>query len=139
MIQEYLGQIDELLTTKSAVDDVAIVRRSIRDTDTEKVLNYRYRVTLADGSLVELTERVLEAQGILEVTRYRHHWQDADGHLIKRWDNAPHHPTVDTFPHHLHDGAENSVVSHPPITGFEVLQRILVEVETQMSQRREQP
>jgi hypothetical protein len=31
------------------------------------------------------------------------------------------------------------VVSHPPITGFEVLQRILVEVETQMSQRREQP
>lgn len=134
MIQEYLGQIDELLTTNSAVNDVAIVRRSIRDTDTEKVLNYRYRVTLADGSLVELTERVLEAQGILEVTRYRHHWQDADGHLIKRWDNAPHHPTVDTFPHHLHDGAENTVVSHPPSTGLEVLQRILVEVETGMSQ-----
>ena len=118
---------------------MAIVRRSIRDTDTEKVLNYRYRVTLADGSLVELSERVLEAQGILEVTRYRHHWQDADGHLIKRWDNAPHHPTVDTFPHHLHDGAENSVVSHPPITGFEVLQRILVEVETQLSQKNKQP
>ena len=139
MIQEYLGQIDELLTTNSAVNDVAIVRRSIRDTDTEKVLNYRYRVTLADGSLVELTERVLEAQGILEVTRYRHHWQDADGHLIKRWDNAPHHPTVDTFPHHLHDGAEDSVASRPPITGFEVLQRILVEVETQLSQKNKQP
>ena len=42
----------------SAVSDVAVVRRSIRDTDTEKVLNYRYRVTLADGSLVDLTESV---------------------------------------------------------------------------------
>ena len=134
MINEYLGQIDELLATNSAVSDVAVVRRSIRDTDTEKVLNYRYRVTLADGSLVELTERVLEAQGILEITRYRHHWQDADGHLIKRWDNAPHYPAVDTFPHHLHDRAENSVVSHSPITGLEVLQRVLVEVETQVSQ-----
>jgi len=121
------------------VSDVAVVRRSIRDTDTEKVLNYRYRVTLADGSLVELSERVLEAQGILEITRYRHHWQDADGHLIKRWDNAPHYPAVDTFPHHLHDRAENSVVSHSPITGLEVLQRVLVEVETQVSQKNKQP
>jgi hypothetical protein len=105
----------------------------------ETVLNYRYRVTLADGSLVEMTERVVAAQGIFEITKYRHHWQDTNGHLIKRWDNAPHHPTVDTFPHHLHDGAETRVVGHPPITGLEVLQRILVQIEAQMSQASEQP
>jgi hypothetical protein len=138
MVQEYLRQIDELLSTSPVVSDVVIVRRSIRDTDLEKVLNYR-RVTLADGSLIELTERVLEAQGILEVTEYRHHWQDAQGHLIKRWDNAPHHPTVETFPHHLHDGDENHVVGHPPITGLEVVQRIVAEVETQLSQKNKQP
>jgi len=133
MIEEYLRQIDELLSTSPMVNDVVIVRRSIRDTELEKVLNYRYRVTLADGGLVEMTERVLEVQGALEVTRYRHHWQNANGLLIKRWDNAPHYPALETFPHHLHDGAENRVAPHPAITGLEALQRILAEVEAQGS------
>src|SRR5262245_13468052 len=105
----------------------------MRDTEFEKVLNYRYRIILADGGLVEMTERVLEVRGTLAVTKYRHHWQDSQGRLLKRWDNAPHHPTVDTFPHHLHDGAEDQVVRQPAITGIEVLQRILAELETQES------
>lgn len=137
MIREYLRQIDEILTTSPAVIDVVIVRRSIWDTEFETLLNYRYRVIMSDGSVVEMTERVVHAQGLLEVTKYRHHWQDAGGHLIKRWDNAPHHPTVDTFPHHLHDATGNRVVNHPPITGLEVVRRIVAEVETQLSQKNE--
>ena len=109
--------------------EVEIVRRSVRDTDFEKVLNYRYRIILTDRNFVELTERVVEVHGNLEVTKYRHHWQDANGALIMRWDNAPHHPAVETFPHHLHDGPENRVMNHPAITGLEALQRILAEVE----------
>lgn len=34
--------------------------------------------------------------------KYRYHLQDAEGALLCRWDNAPHHPTVETFPHHFH-------------------------------------
>ena len=74
MIETYLRDIEELLSTSVVVSDVEVVRRSIRDTDLEKVLNYRYRVTLANGGLIEMTERVLERQGTLEVTKYRHHW-----------------------------------------------------------------
>jgi hypothetical protein len=130
MIEEYLRNIDELLSTSAAVSDVEVVRRSLRDTDLEKVLNYRYRVTLVNGGLIEMTERVLEVQGTLAVTKYRHHWQDSRGRLLKRWDNAPHYPVIETFPHHLHDGAEDYVVRHPAITGLEVLHRILAEIGT---------
>ncbi len=129
MIEAYLRQIDELLSASPMVSDVEVLRRSIRDTEFERVLNYRYRVMLADGGFVEMTERVLEARGVLEVTRFRHHWQDGNGRLIKRWDNAPHHPEVDTFPNHLHDRAEDRVVSHPAINGLEVLQHILFREE----------
>ncbi len=129
MIETYLQQIDELLSTCPFVSEVQILRRSIRDTELEKVLNYRYRVTLADGGFVELTERILEVGSSLEVTKYRHHWQASTGKLIKRWDNAPHHPEVDTFPDHLHDGIENQVVSHAPINGLEVLRLILDDLE----------
>jgi hypothetical protein len=31
--------------------------------------------------------------------------------LIHRWDNAPNHPEVDSFPHHFHDGKENNILS----------------------------
>ena len=129
MLEEYLRQIEELLSTSPVVRDVEIVRHTVRDTALEKVLNYRYRVILADGGFIEMTERVLEVQGTLEITKYRHHWQDGNGVLIKRWDNAPHYPAIDTFPHHLHDGSEDYVVSHQAITGLEALQYILAEVE----------
>jgi len=129
MLEEYLRQIEELLSTSPVVRDVEIVRRTVRDTALEKVLNYRYRIMLADGGFVEMTERVLEVQGTLEMTKYRQHWQDGNGVLIKRWDNAPHYPAIDTFPHHLHDGAEDCVVSHQAITGLEALRCILAEVE----------
>jgi len=129
MIEEYLRHIEALLSTSPAVREVEIVRRSVRDSDLEKVLNYRYRVVLVDGGFVEMTERVLEVHGTLEMTKYRHHWQDSHGVLIKRWDNAPHYPVIDTFPHHLHDGAEDCVVGHRAITGLEALRCILAEVE----------
>ena len=74
MLEEYLRQIDELLSINPAVRDVEIVRRSLRDTDFEKVLNYRYRIILTDRNFVEMTERVVEVHGSLEVTKYRHHW-----------------------------------------------------------------
>ena len=131
MIEAYLQGIDALLSASSLVRDVEIVRRTIRDTEFEKVLHYRYRVLLANGDFIEMTERVLEAQGRLEVTKYRHHWQDRQSRLLKRWDNAPHYPAIDTFPHHLHDGTEDDVVPHPAITGLEVLQYILETVEAQ--------
>ena len=131
MIEAYLQGIDALLSASPLVRDVEIVRRSIRDTEFEKVLHYRYHVLLANGDFVEMTERVLAAQGRLEVTKYRHHWQDRHNRLLKRWDNAPHYPAIDTFPHHLHDGTEDNVVPHPAITGLEVLQYILETVEAQ--------
>jgi uncharacterized protein DUF6516 len=131
MIEAYLRGIDALLSASLLVRDVEIVRRSIRDTEFEKVLHYRYRVLLANGDFIEMTERVLEAQGRLEVTKYRHHWQDRHSRLLKRWDNAPHYPAIATFPHHLHDGTEDYEVPHPAITDLEVLQYILETVEAQ--------
>jgi len=35
-----------------------------------------------------------------EVEKYAYHLQDAGGRLILRYDNRPHHPDVETFPHH---------------------------------------
>lgn len=40
MIEEYLQQLDQLLSASPAVRDVEIIRRSLRDTEWEKILHY---------------------------------------------------------------------------------------------------
>lgn len=34
--------------------------------------------------------------------KYSFHWVDATGKLLCRWDNAPHWPSLKTFPSHKH-------------------------------------
>ncbi len=80
---------------------------------------------MCDGSLLELTERLVEERHTITVTKYRHHWQDQNAKLIKRWDNAPHHAEIETFPHHVHDGLETNVLRHDEIRGRDVLINVI--------------
>jgi len=50
---------------------------------------------------------------------YSFHWQDQEGQLISRWDNAPHFPNINTFPHHKH--IESEVVPSNEISLEEVI------------------
>jgi hypothetical protein len=41
--------------------------------------------------------------------RYRFHLMDANDTCLFRFDNAPHHPGLSTFPDHRHDGPDEAV------------------------------
>lgn len=58
----------------------------------------KVRVELKNGWLMDYWEH--SAPGL---RRYSFHVFQGD-QMIIRWDNAPHHPDVDTFPHHKHVG-----------------------------------
>ena len=111
MIERDMNDLDVLVSASPSIVDIDIIRRDIRDTGLEKTALFRYRIKLIDESLIEITERILEERGGLTTTKYRCHWQTGSGKLIKRWDNAPHHPEIETFPHHLHNGSEENVKS----------------------------
>ena len=53
---------------------------------------------------------------------YSYHWQDKEKRLIRRWDNAPHHSNIETFPHHLH--MEDDVKPSEEPTFVEILEKI---------------
>lgn len=57
----------------------------------------KVKALLVDNSQLYVREYVSEGERI-----YSYHWQDADGKLRIRWDNAPHRPEMKTFPHHKH-------------------------------------
>ncbi len=131
MINKYLNDLDALISASPAIIDVDIIRRDIRDTGLEKIALYRYRIKLKDGSTIEITERLLEEGKKLDTTKYRYHWQTQSGKLIKRWDNAPHHPEIDTFPNHLHIGTDDNVLRFSKISALDILISIIDTLEAQ--------
>jgi hypothetical protein len=70
---------------------------------------------------------------------YAFHWERRalDG-LLYRWDDAPHHREIGTFPHHLHNGSELAVVeSQLPVDSSEsALRHILGFIENRLDENR---
>jgi hypothetical protein len=65
-------------------------------------INLRIRIRFASGHLLEFNEAVIINNEQINHLSYRYHFQDKQNNLIFRYDNAPHFPTLDNFPHHKH-------------------------------------
>ncbi|MBU4225990.1 MAG: hypothetical protein KKC71_09240 [Chloroflexi bacterium] len=59
-------------------------------------------VAFVDGSRLIFFEFLRQAATGLDRENYRYHFMDASSQLLFRYDNAPHHPGMATFPHHKH-------------------------------------
>jgi len=120
---DYLTYIKALI-----VADPQVVRWTlVREEAQGNMGLLRYRLTIRDGGMLEMFERFQVVDGRVQVAKYSFHWQDSTGQLLKRWDNAAHHPEIKTSPHHFHDGAEETVLPHKSISAEEVLTLIAAE------------
>lgn len=75
-----------------------------------------------DSSELHIREYIIIDQGILNIVTYRLHWQDIQKELISRWDNAPHHRNIKTFPDHKH--TKTSILDSSPQNILSVLMEI---------------
>ncbi|MFQ5639720.1 MAG: DUF6516 family protein [bacterium] len=75
------------------------------------------------------SEVVLIRRKILTEVDAAYKWQNSDGTLIKRWDNAPHHPRVKTYPHHLYSKSEETILESELMT----LSKVLKLIENELS------
>ena len=60
---------------------------------------YRIAINLSDGSILHAREFFDSRE-----RHYSYHLQNAEGAMLCRWDDAPHHKTIASFPHHRHEG-----------------------------------
>jgi hypothetical protein len=98
-IARYFDEIEERLLSSGVVAAYSVLRREIAPSDGK----LRVKAILSDGGTAELFEYVTEAAGRVTARKYSFHWQDAQGKLVRRWDNAPHYPVRDHS--HEPDGA----------------------------------
>jgi hypothetical protein len=94
-------------------------------TITKKVYNERQgfisgTIVFEDESQLEFAEaKNVEFE---EKVKYRYHYMDTENKIIFRYDNAEHHKTINTFPHHKH--LEDSVIESLEPNLFDVLLEI---------------
>lgn len=62
----------------------------------------RGELYLNGGFVLHMAEYVIAMGQQAAVEKYRYHLQDANQRRVVRWDNAPHHPEVETHPDHCH-------------------------------------
>lgn len=100
-ICSYFDEIEARLIECPAIAAYQITRRDISPEDGK----LRIKSTLTGNGVFECFLYVKNKGSHLQSLRYSFHWQDAEGKLVKRLDNAPHHIDLPYAPHHLHTGA----------------------------------
>jgi len=94
-VRQYFDSLKNLLATHPLVMDFTAIRERISSTDglvqfdVEIVKHYRLKVF----------EYYSTVSGVVS---YRYHLQDNKNTIVRRWDNAPHHSQLATFPDHVH-------------------------------------
>ncbi|MBI5292011.1 MAG: hypothetical protein HY872_09060 [Chloroflexi bacterium] len=75
---------------------------------------FRARVFFWDNSHLTIDEVIDTEGGYPEILRYSYNYIKGNEHVL-RYDNAPHYPALENFPHHKHIGPdETPESSHQP-------------------------
>lgn len=105
------------------LEDIIVNSSFQREIDTNLETGFiKGRITFLDGSVLEFSEQLPTAR-----QKFRFHYMDAEGNLILRWDSAPHHRHLSTFPFHLH--TPQGVQEREAITMLEVFYQIEAMIE----------
>lgn len=57
---------------------------------------------LIDGSTLQFMELISIKGDRITRLKYRFHLMNANNEMVFRYDNAPHHPEIASYPHHKH-------------------------------------
>jgi hypothetical protein len=122
LIEDYFNQIEAAAASSAYV----ISARIFRDKRSLYIAYIEGEIQFQDESILFFMEFVDVSKGV-DRYKYKYQYQDKDGIRIFRYDMAPHHPEVETFPHHKHVGPEstpNRVTESPVPSLREVLEEI---------------
>ena len=82
------------------------------DIRTAALGSFKARIGFIDGSFLDSREFVDTSVSPVHRYSYSYHYQKSD-RMIFRYDSAPHHPELASFPHHKHL-VGSTVESQPP-------------------------
>ncbi|MFO7682319.1 MAG: DUF6516 family protein [Chloroflexota bacterium] len=120
MIKPYLYRLYDTIISRGYIE----IEFLIIDDQSGQRSAIEGRLRFQDDSLLDFDEAVLLRNQQVVKLRYAYHYQNRAGELIFRYDNAPHHPNILTYPHHKHVGSVVEASQAPDLS------QVLNEIET---------
>ena len=101
MTDRYLKKLEEKLSDiNTLISDYSL---KIEQPEFTNLLYIKGSITFFEGSYFSFAELIGG-----KTISYRFHFMSADKNLIRRWDSAPHHKELESFPFHVHSPANVS-------------------------------
>jgi len=101
MIHSYFSKLKAVLNASPIVERYKVKKEIVGSFVGQIILE----ITLNDGSILHGFEYVVVSKRKIVREKYRYHWM-SENDFIRRWDNAPHHRVIETFPFHIHTKSE---------------------------------
>jgi hypothetical protein len=102
MLPKVLTDYLALVEKRFASLDNCYIEKYEEEILSSKRINLKIRVRFLKGHLLEINEAIVYIKPSFKHLNYRYHFQDEKNNLIFRYDNTPHFPDLDSFPHHKH-------------------------------------
>lgn len=120
-LHRYLSRLHDIILSRQEirVEELEVLDRSDWPGQSSE---FYARLRFSDGSQLQVVEKLIVERYTSVKARYTYHYQRADGTLVFRYDNVPHHPEIVTFPHHKHVGDTIAAARPPDLS--EVLREI---------------
>lgn len=82
------------------------------------VEQFKAEVQLIDGSRLYINDVYIDK----ELRKYAYYRLTPGGEILQGWDNAPHHPEIASYPHHLH---QQGFVQSSPVQSLDAVLALL--------------
>ncbi len=110
MLAEYFVNFDSIVNSLDFVLYSEIQKRKIND-----LLGVIEGKLIFEHGVLDVLEVIKITDNQLTKKKYKYHFRNQTDEMIFRYDNAPHHQNVTTFPHHKHFKAEITESNEPDI------------------------
>lgn len=98
-MQRFVENIEKTIASTPSVLSSSIQKQFGPDNET---VYLKGNLLFIDSSVFEIAIFANKVQDTVSIDKYRFHYMDKQGQMIFRYDNAPHHREITSFPHHKH-------------------------------------
>ena len=127
LIDDYFKYLKQTIQKFTHIISLQEISTDIRSDLTGKI---KGSISFMDGSILYFIE-VIKINSEVSKLKYSYHYQIKDGNLVFRYDNAPHHKDVKSFPQHKHFSSDDNVL----ISSVPILKNILSEIENYITSK----
>jgi len=108
VIRKFIENLEKIISSNTSVLSSNIEKHFGPSSDT---VYLRGSILFINSSTLDIAILAKESLKAISIEKYRFHYMDKHSQMLFRYDDAPHHHELSSFPHHKHVG--NRTVPSP--------------------------